>query len=530
MSFFSFHEELHSRSREVRIGNLLIGGNNPVVVQSMTTTRTTDTDATIRQVVKLADAGCAVVRMAVQNINEARNLENIKSILIQKGYKLPLVADVHFNPNIAGIAAQYVEKVRINPGNFTGTHQIKAGYTEEEYLFELKETEKKLLPLLNTCKRHHTAIRIGVNHGSLSNRILVRHGNTPNGMVESAMEFIQICRQYGFEQLTLSLKASDVRIMIEANKLLVNRMNKEGVYYPVHLGVTEAGAGIDGRIKSAAGIGHLLMLGIGDTVRVSLTEDPAEEIPVAQKLVELYGKKDPPEIHAEKIILKKEGDKLHQTYFTKPPYVISQGISAVSDFSLDGHEVLYKGRKITEYEKAKFSEAGQPEQPSFIKLDYSTDQKIVCLRAAAEFSFLKDICPAQGICIHNKNASTDDNARLALDILQALGLRYSKAEFIACPSCGRTHFSIMEHLEKVRKKTAHLKSLKIAVMGCIVNGPGEMTDADYGYVGCGKGKINLYKGTTLVRKNLDESLAVDALIDLIKENNDWQEEVFPDNK
>lgn len=523
MSDFPVQEYKDQQSKVVPLGKLMIGGRHPVVIQSMTTTRTSDSDATVRQVMQLADTGCAVVRMAVQNINEARNLENIKSILIQKGYELPLVADVHFNPDVAGIAARYVEKVRVNPGNFNGNDQTRSEYSHKQYLSELQKTERKLVPLLDVCKENNTAIRIGVNHGSLSNRILTRYGNTPEGMVESAMEFIRICRQHGFEQLTLSLKASDVRIMIKANKLLVEQMIEEGSYYPVHLGVTEAGAGIDGRIKSAAGIGHLLMLGVGDTVRVSLTEDPLNEIPVARKLVEFYGKKELPEVHAEKIIFKEE-KKLTEIHSLKSPYVVSQGISAISDLSINRREVLYEGRKIMEFDKIDFTDSVKPEQPSILKLIYSVDQDTVRLRAAAEFSFLYDVYPLNGICVHNKTTSIDANAQLALDILQALGLRYSKAEFVACPSCGRSCFDIQDHLEKVRKKTAQLKGLKIAVMGCIVNGPGEMAGADYGYVGSGKGIIDLYKGTLLVRKNLDESLAVDALIELIKENGDWQEE------
>ena len=523
MSDFPVQEYKDQQSKVVPLGKLMIGGRHPVVIQSMTTTRTSDSDATVRQVMQLADTGCAVVRMAVQNINEARNLENIKSILIQKGYELPLVADVHFNPDVAGIAARYVEKVRVNPGNFTGNDQIRSEYSYKQYLSELQKTEQKLVSLLDVCKENNTAIRIGVNHGSLSNRILTRYGNTPEGMVESAMEFIRICRQHGFEQLTLSLKASDVRIMIKANKLLVEQMIEEGSYYPVHLGVTEAGAGIDGRLKSAAGIGHLLMLGVGDTVRVSLTEDPLNEIPVARKLVEFYGKKELPEVHAEKIIFKEE-KKLTEIHSLKSPYVVSQGISAISDLSINRREVLYEGRKIMEFDKIDFTDSVKPEQPSILKLIYSVDQDTVRLRAAAEFSFLYDVYPLNGICVHNKTTSIDANAQLALDILQALGLRYSKAEFVACPSCGRSCFDIQDHLEKVRKKTAQLKGLKIAVMGCIVNGPGEMAGADYGYVGSGKGIIDLYKGTLLVRKNLDESLAVDALIELIKENGDWQEE------
>jgi (E)-4-hydroxy-3-methylbut-2-enyl-diphosphate synthase len=523
MSGFPIQTYHNFRSSVVPAGKVLIGGNNPVVVQSMTTTRTIDTKATVRQIIQLADAGCEMVRMAVQNKKEARNLENIKNELLKKDYGLPLVADVHFNPDVAVIAARFVEKVRINPGNFIKGNPSKKEYNHDEYGEELKKTEEKLIPLIEICRSNNTAVRIGVNHGSLSNRILVRYGNTPEGMVESAMEFIHIFRKYGFELLDLSLKASNVRIMTEANKLMVERMIKEGFYYPMHLGVTEAGAGIDGRIKSAAGIGHLLMLGIGDTIRVSLTEDPVEEIPVAQKLVELYGRKKSPEINTGTIILRKireyaENEKL------KSPYNVSAGLSEVADFSLEKNYVWHRGKKLTGFEKSAFPVKEVSEKDIVItRLDYDDDQESVRLRAAAEFAFLQDIYPTDGICLENRQASTDANAQLSLDILQALGLRFNKAEFIACPSCGRTNFDIQEHLKRVKEKTAQLKGLKIAVMGCIVNGPGEMAGADYGYVGSGRGKINLYKSTSLVRKNIDEASAVEALTDLIRENGDWPE-------
>ncbi len=511
MSEFPFHQEQFPHSRAVPVGNLQIGGTHPVVVQSMTTTRTNNTDATVEQIMKLADAGCAMVRLAVQNKREARNLENIKNKLVGKGYTLPLVADVHFNPEVAEAAAEYVEKVRINPGNFIKEIRTKRVYSDEEYSLELKRTEEKLVSLLEICRQHNTAIRIGVNHGSLANRILVRHGNTPEGMVESAMEFINICRQYGFDRLTLSLKASDVRIMIAANKLLVSRMISEGTYYPLHLGVTEAGAGIDGRLKSAAGIGHLLMLGIGDTVRVSLTEDPVEEIPVAQKLVDLYGKKEPPRIDAERIVLKNTKEKRKGQTF-KPPYNVSVKKSSVSDFSLNESDDRVPLQ--TKYRDAL---------PFILKLNYTGNLETFRLRAAAEFSLLQDIYPVQGICLYHPGVSANNIARLSLDILQAIGLRYSRAEFIACPSCGRTRFDIQKHLKRVKAGTSHLKGLKIAVMGCDVNGPGEMAGADYGYVGSSQRKISLYKGASLVRKNIDEASALESLIDLIRKNGDWRE-------
>jgi len=382
-------------TRIVNIGNVPLGGNNPIRVQSMTNTDTLDTDATVIQAIRMIEAGCEYVRIAVPGIREAENLQNIKNELRKRGYQTPLIADVHFNPNIAEIAAAIVEKVRINPGNYSAPrhHGTTAPrkMLDDHYKRELEEVAKRIAPLISICKEHDTAIRIGTNHGSLSDRIMERFGDTPEGMVESALEFARICKGFGFHELVLGMKASNVRVMIAANRLLVERMKEEEMNYPIHLGVTEAGSGEDGRIKSAIGIGSLLADGIGDTIRVSITEDPEKEIPVAYA------------------------------------------------------------------------------------------------------------------------------------ILQASGVRITKTEFISCPSCARTLFNIQEVLEKVKARTGHLKGLKIAVMGCIVNGPGEMADADYGYVGAGKGKVMLYKGQELVHKNVDEAVALEELIRLIKESGDWRE-------
>jgi len=382
-------------TRIVNIGNVPLGGNNPIRVQSMTNTDTLDTDATVIQAIRMIEAGCEYVRIAVPGIREAENLQNIKNELRKRGYQTPLIADVHFNPNIAEIAAAIVEKVRINPGNYSAPrhHGTTAPrkMLDDHYKRELEEVAKRIAPLISICKEHDTAIRIGTNHGSLSDRIMERFGDTPEGMVESALEFARICKGFGFHELVLGMKASNVRVMIAANRLLVERMKEEEMNYPIHLGVTEAGSGEDGRIKSAIGIGSLLADGIGDTIRVSITEDPEKEIPVAYA------------------------------------------------------------------------------------------------------------------------------------ILQASGVRITKTEFISCPSCARTLFNIQEVLEKVKARTGHLKGLKIAVMGCIVNGPGEMADADYGYVGAGKGKVMLYKGQELVHKNVDEAVALEELIRLIKDSGDWRE-------
>jgi (E)-4-hydroxy-3-methylbut-2-enyl-diphosphate synthase len=382
-------------TRIVNIGSVPLGGSNPIRVQSMTNTDTLNTNATVSQAIRMIDAGCEYVRIAVPGIMEAENLRNIKSELHKRGYQTPLIADVHFNPNIAEIAAAIVEKVRINPGNYVDRKKriLDAGFwmLDTNYNRELEEVAKRIAPLISICKEHGTAIRIGTNHGSLSDRIMERYGDTPEGMVESALEFARICRGFDFHELVLGMKASNVKVMIAANRLLVERMKEEQMNYPIHLGVTEAGSGEDGRIKSAIGIGSLLADGIGDTIRVSITEDPEKEIPVA------YG------------------------------------------------------------------------------------------------------------------------------ILQASGVRITKTEFISCPSCARTLFNIQKVLEKVKARTGHLKGLKIAVMGCIVNGPGEMADADYGYVGAGKGKVMLYKRQELVKKNVDETVALEELIGLIKESGDWKE-------
>ncbi len=387
-------------TRVVNIGTVSLGGNYPIRVQSMTNTDTRDTHATVAQAIRMIDAGCEYVRIAVPGIMEAENLRNIKNELHKRGYKTPLVADVHFNPNIAKIAAAIVEKVRINPGNYVsrrsevGIQRSEDGewrMEDGEGKDELDRIHKRMGPLLKICKEHGTALRIGTNHGSLSARIMKKYGDTPLGMVESALEFVRICEAWDFHDIVLGMKASNVKVMIAANRLLVEKMKAERMNYPIHLGVTEAGSGEDGRLKSAIGIGSLLADGIGDTIRVSITEDPENEIPVA------YG------------------------------------------------------------------------------------------------------------------------------ILQATGVRITKTEFISCPSCARTLFDIQEVLEKVKARTSHLKGLKIAVMGCIVNGPGEMADADYGYVGAGKGKVILYKGQELVKKNVDEAVALEELIGLIKESGDWKE-------
>lgn len=376
-------------SKQITIGNLKMGGGAPIVVQSMTNTDTMDTDATVRQTLRLVEAGCEMVRITAPDVKAAQNLYNIKNELAKRGCNVPLVADIHFNPLAAETAATIVEKVRVNPGNYTDRNVGKIHFTEQEYNDELKRISEKMSTLIDICKKHGTAMRIGTNHGSLSERIMSRYGNTPEGMAQSAVEFAQVCQSQGYDKLVFSMKASNVQVMVQSTRLFVEKMHALGMDYPIHLGVTEAGDAMQGRLKSAAGIGALLIDGIGDTIRVSLTEDPCEEIPVAY------------------------------------------------------------------------------------------------------------------------------------DILQAVGARITQAEYIACPSCGRTQYDIQEALQQIKARTQHLKGVKIGVMGCIVNGPGEMADAHYGYVGSGAGKITLYKGKDVVRRNIDQKDAVEELVNLIKENGDW---------
>lgn len=449
----------------VNIGNVAIGGNNPICVQSMTNTNTLDTKSSVDQIIRLVNVGCEIVRLTTRNVKEAENLKNIKAELKKRKIEIPLVADIHFNPKVAEVAAKYVEKVRINPGNYVDKRKSKKQFSAKEYSLETDKIALNIEPLIKICKQHKTAIRIGVNHGSLSERILYKYGNTAKGMVESALEFVEICRTFNFHDLVLSMKASHVPTMIDANRLLVEEMLKGGYYYPLHLGVTEAGDGDDGRIKSAAGIGSLLADGIGDTIRVSLTEKPENEIPFAKKLIAKYGKR-------EKLDLPESN-----TNTTKP---------------LE-YKLLYNNLNADD----------------------------LLINASVDFTRLNSQKKAKSLIV---NHNSKEHITLADNILQGLGIKYSKAEFIACPSCGRTLFDIEEELKKVKQQTTHLKGLKIAVMGCVVNGLGEMADADYGYVGAGPGKVSLYKSQQLIKKNIPVETAVDSLLALIKVNGDWLEE------
>lgn len=626
-----FCEDLFNRkrfeTREVHIGSVALGGKNPIRVQSMTTTDTMDTESSVEQSIRMIEAGCELVRLTAPNKKEAENLGVIKAELVKRGYNTPLVADIHFTPNAAEVAARLIEKVRVNPGNYADKKKFEEiEYTDEAYQAELKRIEEKFTPLVLICKENGTAMRIGTNHGSLSDRILSRFGDTPEGMVESAMEFIEICRKNDYHELVISMKASNTLVMIQAYRLLVATMKARGMNYPLHLGVTEAGDGEDGRIKSAVGIGALLEDGIGDTIRVSLTEDPEAEIPVAQKLLSKF--EHQPKRHiAEKHIVsidyfhynKRKSQNFNKIGGNHSPIVIGNlsknteikpanlfslgyaysieldkwnigdqatdyiyiGSNSI-DFEIPGTIVILqdyatwsKDKKanhlpiceLQEYKNdlpdgtiirlkvgSNINYSSLPKQkityvletsglnntqeirniqynflengiesPVILHFTYSSDDlETVQLFAGSEagIHFIDGF--GDGIWI-DAPISNRELTSLSFGILQATRTRISKTEYISCPSCGRTLFDLQETTAKIREKTQHLKGVKIGIMGCIVNGPGEMADADYGYVGSGPGKIHLYKEKTIVKKNVSEENAVEALIELIKENGDWVE-------
>ena len=622
------------KTREVKVGNIGIGGNNPIRVQSMTITDTMDTEATVDESIRMIESGCELVRITAPSIKEAENLQNIKDELLKRGYTTPIVADIHFTPNAAEVAARIVEKVRVNPGNYADKKKFEEiEYSDETYNAELERIKVKFTPLVRICKEYGTAMRIGTNHGSLSDRILSRYGDTPKGMVESAMEFLRICREEDYHEIILSMKASNTRVMVQAYRMLVSEMIKEDMNYPLHLGVTEAGEGEDGRIKSAVGIGTLLADGLGDTIRVSLTEAPEHEMPVAQKLlshfngIEQHEKieeitKNP--LHSFDYV-KRETDEVLNIGGKNVPIVMAdfclkERITAASLFALGynysvpldkwhisdmaadyvfvgNHDVnfevpgtlgiIYNYKKwlthkkgypfltindyldetelskkinvvyvcLSElskelYDKLKgdktailmidtYNENGLAEQrklftelmnnniktPVIIGRAYGNLlEEQLQLSASSDFGALLLDGLGDGIFIAVENCGSVQSVNsLAFGILQASRCRISKTEYISCPSCGRTLFDLQETTAKIRKETDHLKGVKIGIMGCIVNGPGEMADADYGYVGTGKGKITLYKEQTVVEKNIPEQEAVTSLINLIKKHGDWVE-------
>ena len=442
------------------VGNIAIGGNNPIRIQSMATTDTNDTEGSVAQAKRIIDAGGELVRFTTQGIREAENMKNISARLKADGYTTPLVADVHFTAHTADVAAQYCEKVRINPGNYVdpGRTFKHLEYTNKEYQAELKKIEAKLVPFINICKEHHTAVRIGVNHGSHSDRIMSRYGDTPEGIVESCMEFLRIFRREQFDDVVISIKASNTVVMVTTVRLLVKTMDQEDMHYPLHLGVTEAGEGEDGRIKSAVGIGALLTEGIGDTIRVSLSEEPEYEIPVARKLVELI---------PECIRLRQKAEQ------------------------------SIKDDTIT------------------LTLD-APDWETFQLKAAMATGALLIDKKAHKFSIVNSQFSIEKLTELSDAILQAARIKFTKTEYISCPGCGRTLYNLQDTIHRIKAATSHLVGLKIGIMGCIVNGPGEMADADYGYVGAGRGKISLYRAKECVEKNIPEAEAVDRLLALIE--------------
>ncbi len=625
------------KTREVTVGNIGIGGNNPIRIQSMTTTDTMDTMATVEQSIRMIDAGCEIVRITAPSIKEAENLANIKAELLKRGYTTPLVADIHFTPNAAEVAARIVEKVRINPGNYADKKKFEnIEYTDETYKTELARLRERFIPLIKICKAHGTAMRIGTNHGSLSDRIMSRFGDSPMGMVESAMEFLRICREFDYHDIVLSMKASNTLVVVQAYRLLVESMIAEGMNYPLHLGVTEAGDGEDGRIKSAVGIGTLLEDGLGDTIRVSLTEEPEFEIPVARALVRRYDNRTQHEPIAkiENYPLtpfeynKRKTNRVLNFGGPNVPCVVAdfsmkEKITPASFFALGykysvpldkwnitelACDYVFLGDKTIDFEvpgtlgliynfktwltvrnlfnsfpfidaKSYLTTTDLSDKLNvvYVTLPDLTQELISKLKTDTSAILMIDTYNTHGMAEQRKlfielinnncttpvvigraygnltpeqlqlHCSTDIGALLvdglgdgifiavdncggdyivnntAFGILQATRTRISKTEYISCPSCGRTLFDLQETTAKIRAVTSHLKGVKIGIMGCIVNGPGEMADADYGYVGTGVGKITLYKEKNVVKRNVPESEAVEELINLIKTHGDWIE-------
>ena len=630
----------------VRVGDVWIGGDNPIVVQSMTTVDTMDTQGSVEQCIRMIESGCQLIRITAPSLKEAENLRNIKEELRKRGYNTPLVADIHFTPNAAELAAKIVEKVRINPGNYADKKKFEViDYTDASYAEELERIRERFLPLVKICKEHGTAMRIGTNHGSLSDRIMSRYGDTPLGMVESALEFLRICEDEQFYDIVISMKSSNTQVMVQAYRLLVQKLNEGGFKpYPLHLGVTEAGEAEDGRIKSAVGIGTLLEDGLGDTVRVSLTEDPEFEAPVARALIDRYtsrsghaplaalasypidpfvytkrqvtevynfGGQNVPRVIADISALSKVTDREMKAvgHFYLPeldkwkmndlgcdfiysganpiPFMLPNGMKEIQNYSVwkavgdqlnkfplfqipeyqDAPEVhhelnflsvntanihqaisLVGARKDTVLLLSSSNAHGMPDLrrafvalleanctvPVVVQVSYpahTADQTM--LYAATDVGGLLVDGLGDGIVISlNPEASQDRKQVLeqiklhnsvSFGVLQAARTRMSKTEYISCPSCGRTLFDLQETTAMIRKRTDHLKGVKIGIMGCIVNGPGEMADADYGYVGSGKGKITLYKGKEVVKRSVASEKAVDELINIIREDGKWLE-------
>lgn len=601
---------------EVNIGATPMGGNNPIRIQSMTNTPTQDTEACVEQAKRIVDAGGEYVRLTTQGVKEAENLKNINISLRSQGYNTPLVADVHFNPKVADVAALYAEKVRINPGNYVDAARTfkHLEYTDEEYAQELQKIRDRFVPFLNICKENHTAIRIGVNHGSLSDRIMSRYGDTPEGMVESCMEFLRICVEEQFKDVVISIKASNTVVMVKTVRRLAQVMEEENMHFPLHLGVTEAGDGEDGRIKSALGIGALLADGLGDTIRVSLSEAPEAEIPVARKLIDYIIRRNEhpyipgavapafdylsPTRRKTKAVHSIGGDNLPVVLAARldgnlevnpqfcPDYIYTghqlpqqtnNGIQYIVDADIwDGTDntwpafkgdqlpfltgctaslkflfITYMGLNEEALACLKYHPEvvliAQSNHPNRLGEQRALAHQLMCeglqnpviyfqhyaeeetenfqLKSAADMGALIFDGLCDGIFLFNQgNIASQVIDATAFGILQAGRVRTSKTEYISCPGCGRTLYDLQNTIARIKAATSHLKGLKIGIMGCIVNGPGEMADADYGYVGAGRGKISLYKQKECIEKNIPEEEAVDKLIELIKKNGDWREE------
>ena len=603
-------------SSPVQVGDLQIGGDAPIRIQSMTTTNTNDTEACVEQAEKIIKAGGELVRLTTQGRREAENLKNINAQLRADGFNTPLVADVHFNANVADVAALYAEKVRVNPGNYVDPARVfkKIEYTDAEYADELKKLEDRFVPFLNICKEHHTAVRIGVNHGSLSDRIMSRYGDTPEGIVESCMEFLRICKKEQFDNVVISIKASNTVIMVRTVRLLVDEMDRNDMHYPLHLGVTEAGEGEDGRIKSAVGIGALLADGIGDTIRVSLSEEPEAEIPVARHLVDYITKREghlmvPATASPDFNWLRPErrktraaggigGSNVPVVIASLPngqtPTAVEFGADTTPDYIYCGSSLpanrkegqkyivdfnAYTGAKDTypifPYNATPFISSVKADVKFLVlQLGAPSEEYLACLKAHPEVvviavsnqqnklgeqralthelwinGLFNPVVFAQmyrhstlekadfqleaaadmgalmidGLCdgiwlMNDGDINVRDVADTSFAILQAARLRTSKTEYISCPGCGRTLYDLRSTIAKIKAATAHMKGLKIGIMGCIVNGPGEMADADYGYVGAGPGKISLYKQKMCVEKAIPESEAVEHLLRFIEED------------
>lgn len=566
---------IRRKSSAVEIGNIPLGGDNPIRIQSMTSTSTLDTEGSVAQCKRIFDAGADYVRLTAQGVREAENIGVIRQRLHDDGYTKPLVADIHFNPKAAFAAAVTTDKVRINPGNFVDAARTfkKLEYTDEEYREEIQKIDKALIPFLEICREHNTAVRLGVNHGSLSDRIMSRYGDTPAGMVESAMEFLRICCRVKFYNVVISIKASNTVIMVETVRRLIKAMDEENMHFPLHLGVTEAGDGEDGRIKSAVGIGALLSEGIGDTIRVSLSEDPELEIPVARKLVDyITARAGHAPIHGtfaqtynyiepqrrttkavgpvgggkQPVVLTALSREELKGYKLQPDYTLEEcrahadGINWMeADASADAETVARAAEATPDTVILLTSRHQNPvgelqafihrltdcgcTVPVVVRMSYNdSEAEDVQIKAGADFGTLFINRLADGILLEAPQLKDKaDAVRYAFGILQAARLRVSKTEFISCPSCGRTLFDLQQTVREIKTATSHLKGLKIGIMGCIVNGPGEMADADYGYVGAAVGKVSLYKNKECIERNIPQEEALTHLIDLIKANGDW---------